>query len=309
MWSAGVFIEQRCIQMHGPVCGTLVCARSRVGQGSARSAEVLCLHIQCSASPRLRVGHVVRDVSHLCSQQTFFSTDCLETHRDWSCGSFLQRCGQGSCSSGGVTAQVTSCTGGGAAAFAQQAVFPWFAPHFVLVEQEQGLPCPRGCGWSCRNATHLLFFRGSRKTDGTGVVLGRRGVFPEASSLVISLSLSHSLCVGHQPRCLAEPPRWNWQQVLSTRGRCFPGSRRLEFCSGMTVEGFRDHEHELLCSEMPLQVRSARRKKTSCWPAGLCAKCHSAALLPIPMLHNPHALLGKVSATKLMKETLAHGLG
>lgn len=31
----------------------------------------------------------------------------------------------------------------------------------------------------------------------------------------------------------------------------------------MKVEGFGDHEYELLCSEMPLQVRLARRKKTS----------------------------------------------
>lgn len=31
----------------------------------------------------------------------------------------------------------------------------------------------------------------------------------------------------------------------------------------MKVEGFGDHEYKLLCSEMPLQVRLARRKKTS----------------------------------------------
>lgn len=67
----------------------------------------------------------------------------------------------------------------GTAAFGQQAVFPWFAPRFVFVEREQGLPHPLGLQLflperdSPRRCVSVdgLSFHGNRKTDGTGVVL------------------------------------------------------------------------------------------------------------------------------------------
>lgn len=61
----------------------------------------------------------------------------------------------------------------------QRAVFPRFAPRFVFVGWEQGLPRPPGLQlfllerdsprWCV--SVDGLFFHGNRKTDGTSVVL------------------------------------------------------------------------------------------------------------------------------------------
>lgn len=178
-----------------------------------------CCVRACGAA--LRVGHVAGDVSRLRSHQTlFFSTDCWETQLAWSCGAagrsaalwaVLERCGQGSCSSRTVTAQLTSCTAGAAAAFAQQAAFLWFARHYVLAERSRAALSPGPMAGPAPMQLTSFSSMEIGKLMVLALPLGGEGVFPEASSFVTSLSLCRSLCVGRQSRCLAEPPRWNWQ--------------------------------------------------------------------------------------------------